>query len=97
VSFDQSRPFRQGRQFGVCDVGINRAKACKCTKATVGPRYNSIGPDNINKPADPLRNKVWVLNEIGGRIHNAGHKDLVVGYIGFAIPEHGPFVAMAWI
>ncbi|MFL5268555.1 MAG: hypothetical protein ACJ8AH_18495 [Stellaceae bacterium] len=50
----------------------------KVAKPPIGAGDHPLSPDNVGVMADPLRDQPRMLDEIRGRVDDAGDQDLVV-------------------
>ena len=66
LSSCNARSLTQCRELGPDDARMNLARGRKAGKTAIGAGNHVLAPDDASKAADPLRNGLGMLDEVGG-------------------------------
>ena len=77
------------------DVGIDRRLTDPGAEPAVGPRNDVLASDQLRVARDALSHQLGMLDEVGGRVDDAGNQHLALRRL-HAL-EHPPLVSVARI
>src|SRR5215471_2817783 len=92
----KARAFTKRAELGPHHILGNTAHARRGIEATVGAGDDSARvADRTHDPLDALRDHLWVLDEVGERVDDTRHHDLIFGER--RLSETASFMGMAWV
>src|SRR5215475_15262728 len=73
--------FSQRPEFSKHYRRIDRLASRVGAEAAVGTSHDPLATDDVGIATDALCNQPWMLDEIAGRVDDAGHEHLVIGQL----------------
>src|SRR5438045_4993061 len=71
---------------------MHGSRAGDCAEAAVRPRHDTVSADEVGEPDDPFGDELRMLDEVRGRVDDAGDQVLVVWKLD--VPPDRPLVRL---